>query len=303
MENSKVLLLGASGLIGSYLKESLQQRNAFEILAPTSIDLDLQQPHLVLEYFQTHQPQVVFNAAGISGGVQANIQTPAELTLSNGLIQSSVINAAYRAGVKKLIQLIPSCIYPKEAPLPHQESDLFTGPLEPTSEYFATAKLYGLMLAKAFNKQYGTHYISAIPSNVYGIRNCLSPEKSHVIPALIAKIKAAKKENAPTVEVWGSGDNIREFLHARDLAEALILLATTPHSLEVTNIGSGTHTSIRALAETLKRLLKYDGRLEFTPGPLSGTQGKYLDSRNIQTLGWKPQIALETGLQELIHTS
>lgn len=294
----RIFVAGHRGLVGSALVRALRAAGYAHLLLPTRAELDLGDQAAVRRWFQAHQPDIVFLAAAKVGGIVANNTYPADFIAENLNIQTHVIEAAHQTGVKRLLFLGSSCIYPRLCPQPMREEYLLTGPLEPTNEAYAVAKIAGIHLCKAMNRQWGTQYISVMPTNLYGPFDNFNLQQAHVIPALMRRIHEAKQAGAPQVEVWGSGQPLREFLHVDDLAAACLWIMQQSTPPEIINIGSGQELSIKALAELLSRVICYQGVLVFNPQQPDGTPRKLLDNTRLQALGWKARIPLETGLAE-----
>jgi len=259
--------------------------------------LDLRDQTAVNEFFKKEQPEYVFLAAAKVGGILANNTYPVDFLRDNLLIQTNVIDAAYRYGSRKLLFLGSSCIYPKFAPQPIKEEYLLTGELEPTNEPYAIAKIAGIKLCQAYNRQYGTNFISVMPTNLYGPGDNFDLETSHVIPALIRKFHEAKIKGKDQVVVWGSGKPFREFLHVDDLADACLFLMHNYNSSEIINIGTGKDLSIAELAYLIKDIIEYDGNIIFDTSKPDGTPRKLLDVSKLFNMGWKPKISLEEGIR------
>ena len=294
--DTKVLVAGGRGLVGSAIVRELTARGVSHIDAPTSKELDLRDRTAVFDYLANHTPDVVIDAAAKVGGIHANDTYPAEFLSDNLLIQVNLIDAAAQAGVSKFVFLGSSCIYPKFAPQPIPESSLLSGELEPTNSAYAVAKIAGIQQVQAHRKQYGRPWISAMPTNIYGPGDNFHPEDSHVVPALIRRFHEAKRDNAPQVVIWGSGTPLREFLYSEDLARAVIHLLENYDSDDIINVGSGHEVSIRELAETISDVVEYEGELVFDSSKPDGTPRKLLDNSRIEALGWSPEVSLREGL-------
>lgn len=294
---SKIYIAGHQGLVGSALMRSLQRNGYNNLVIRTLKELDLRNQHAVHEFFLLEQPEYVFVAAAKVGGIKANYTYPAEFIYDNIMIATNVIHAAYRVGVKKLLFLGSSCIYPKQAQQPIMEDYLLTGPLEPTNEAYAIAKIAGIKLCEFYNKQYGTQFISAMPTNLYGPYDTFDAEYAHVIPALIAKFHEAKLMNKDRVVVWGSGKQRREFLFVDDLAQALIKLMQTYNENKLINIGTGTDITIGTLAAYIKEVVGYKGAIVFDVTKPDGTDQKLLNVDRVHGLGWKAITSLYDGLK------
>ena len=294
--DTKVLVAGGRGLVGSAIVRELTARGVSHIDTPSSKELDLRDRKAVFEYLAEHTPDVVIDAAAKVGGIHANDTYPAEFLSDNLLIQVNLMDAAAQVGVDKFVFLGSSCIYPKFAPQPIPESSLLSGELEPTNSAYAVAKIAGIQQVQAHRKQYGRPWISAMPANIYGPGDNFHPEDSHVVPALIRRFHEAKRDKAPQVVIWGSGTPLREFLYSEDLARAVIHLLEHYDSDEIINVGSGQEVSIRELAETISDVVGYEGELVFDSTKPDGTPRKLLDNSRIEALGWAPEVSLREGL-------
>ncbi|AJY74871.1 GDP-L-fucose synthase family protein [Paenibacillus beijingensis] len=295
--NSRIYVAGHKGLVGSAIVRNLQSKGYRNIIGKTRQQLDLTDQAAVEAFFAEAGIEYVFLAAAKVGGIGANSAYPADYIMENLLIECNVIRSAFKHNVKKLIFLGSSCIYPKMCPQPIKEHYLLTGPLERTNEAYALAKISGLKMCQYYNEQYGTNYISVMPTNLYGPNDRFDVNNSHVIPAMIAKIDTAKTLNRPNVQLWGTGSPLREFLYADDMAEACVFLMETYEGTEHLNIGTGQDISIRRLAETIKRIVGYEGELIFDASKPDGTPRKLLDVSKIEALGWKAKVDLEEGLR------
>lgn len=282
-------------MVGRALVRRLQSENC-EILTAPRAELDLTRQADVENWFARHQPHAVIMAAAKVGGIAANAAAPADFLLQNLLIETNTINAALKAKVEKFLFLGSSCIYPKHAPQPITESSLLSGPLEPTNEWYAIAKIAGLKLCEALYRQFGADFISAMPCNLYGPHDNFDLETSHVIPALIRKIDAAKTEGAQTVTLWGTGKPLREFLYVDDLADGLVFLLKNYSAPEHVNIGSGAEVTIAELARQIAATVGYTGEFTFDITRPDGTPRKLLDNSKIHALGWRAQTPLAAGL-------
>ena len=276
------------------------------VITRTHGELDLTNQHEVNQFFATEKPDQVYLAAAKVGGIHANNTYPAEFIYQNLMMEANIIDAAYQNGVEKLLFLGSSCIYPKLAPQPMREDALLTGPLEPTNEPYAIAKIAGIKLAESYNRQYGTDYRSVMPTNLYGPGDNYHPENSHVIPALIRRFHEAAQSNAPTVTIWGSGTPRREFLHVDDMAAASVHVMNldtetyrqhTQPMLSHINVGCGEDLTIKELAETIAATTGYRGRIRFDTAKPDGTPRKLMDSSRLNSLGWTPAISLQEGLK------
>ena len=296
--NAQIYVAGHRGLVGSAIIRKLEEKGYTNLIYRTSKELDLRDKEQVETFFAQEKPQYVFLAAAKVGGIVANNAYPADFIRDNLLIQTNVIDTAYRTGVKKLLFLGSTCIYPKFAPQPMNEDALLTGILEPTNEPYAIAKIAGIKMCESYNRQYGTNYISAMPTNLYGPNDNFDLETSHVLPALIRKFHEAKIENAPTVEVWGTGNPRREFLYSDDLADAVIYLMNNYEGNQFINIGVGKDISIKELAEKVKQVVGFEGDIIFNPTKPDGTPRKLVDVTRLNELGWQASISLDEGLKK-----
>jgi GDP-L-fucose synthase len=300
-----VFVAGHRGLVGSAIVRQLKKAGYSNIITRTRQELDLLDQKAVNDFFRSQPVEEVYLAAAKVGGIHANNTFPAEFILQNLVIETNIISAVQQAGIKKLLFLGSSCIYPKFAPQPMKEEALLTGTLEPTNEPYAIAKIAGIKLCESFNRQYGTSYRSIMPTNLYGPGDNFHPENSHVIPALLHRFHTAKMNGDKTVTVWGSGTPMREFLHVDDMAAASVFVMelddktysehTTP-MLSHINVGTGTDCSIRELAETIAKVVDFRGRIEFDTTKPDGTPRKLLDVSRIDAMGWKAKIPLYEGL-------
>ena len=308
----KIFIAGHRGMVGSAIRRHLLAAGQPEsrLLTRSRDELDLMDQRAVQAFFESERPEQVYLAAARVGGIHANNTYPAEFIYQNLVIEANVIDAAFRAGVRKLLFLGSSCIYPKHAPQPIREEALLTGPLEPTNEPYALAKIAGIKLCQSYNRQYGAShgldYRSVMPTNLYGPGDNYHSENSHVIPALIRRFHEARVEGAGRVEIWGTGTPLREFLHVDDLAAACVLVMNAERSAydrqlgdaaSHLNVGSGEEVSISSLAHLIARTIGYQGDIAFDPGKPDGTHRKLMDSSRIRGLGWCPAIGLEAGLK------
>ena len=292
-----IFIAGHSGLAGSAILRALQSRGYSRLIVRKHQELELTDARAVKDFFQQERPESVFLAAAKVGGIQANNTLPAEFLRENLLIQTHVLHEAWQAGVKKLLFLGSSCIYPKLAPQPIPESALLTGELEPTNDAYALAKIAGIQLCKAYRKQYGANFIAVMPTNLYGPQDNFHPEHSHVLPALLRRFHEAQRDGLQEVTVWGSGTPKREFLHSDDLASACLFLMEHYDSPEIINIGWGQDCTIRELAEMIAKTVGYTGKLKWDDSRPDGTPRKVLDNRKLTALGWEPKISLQEGLR------
>lgn len=296
-KQAQIFVAGHRGLVGSALVRQLQAQGYSNLLLLDRRELDLTQQEAVKQFFADAKPEYVFLAAAKVGGILANDSYPAEFLHDNLVMQSNIIDAAYRNGVRKLLFLGSSCIYPKHAPQPMPEDCLLTGPLEPTNEWYAIAKIAGLKMCQAYRRQYGFNAISAMPTNLYGPGDNFDLKNSHVLPALIRKFHEARLSGAKEVEVWGTGTPRREFLHVDDLAAACVFLMQNYESEQWINVGWDEDVSIRELAETVQKVVGFTGQLRFDTSKPNGTPRKLLDTSRLRALGWQPTITLEAGIR------
>jgi len=296
-KRAKIYVAGHRGLVGSSILRALEVRGYTNVVVRTHRELDLTRQKEVEEFFQQEKPEYVFLSAAKVGGILANATYPAEFLYQNVAIAMNVIHAAYLSGVKKLLFLGSSCIYPKLCPQPIKEEYLLTGSLEPTNEAYAIAKIAGLEMAKFYRTQYGCDFISAMPTNLYGPNDNFDLQNSHVIPALIRKFHEARVNRKPTVEIWGTGTPRREFLYIDDLADALLFLMEHYSDTIHINVGVGEDVSIRELAELVKRITGYEGEIVYDSSKPDGTPRKLLDVSRLRALGWRPRVSLEEGLR------
>jgi GDP-L-fucose synthase len=297
-KDSKIYVAGHNGLVGSAIVRRLKEEGYTNLIFKTSKELDLTQFNLVLDYFKKENPEYVFLAAAKVGGILANRDYPADFIFKNLSIQTNIIESSRQVGVKKLLFLGSSCIYPKFAQQPIKEEYLLDGKLEETNEPYAIAKIAGIKLCQSYNRQYGTNYISVMPTNLYGINDNFDLNSSHVLPALIRKMHDAKVSNLPTVTLWGTGNPKREFLYVDDLAEALIFLMKNHNESDWVNIGTGEDISIKELANLIKQIVGYEGELVWDTSKPDGTPRKLLDVSKINSLGWKHKTNLENGINK-----
>ena len=295
----KIYIAGHRGMVGSAIVRKLRREGYQNLVMFTSAELDLRDQKAVETFYKIEQPQYVFLAAAKVGGILANDSYPADFLYDNLMIQNNVIHGAHTSGVKKLLFLGSSCIYPKMAPQPIKEEYLLTGPLEPTNDAYAIAKIAGIMLCRKYHKQYGCNFISAMPTNLYGPGDNYDLKNSHVLPALLRKFHEAKISGNKKVTVWGSGSPRREFLHADDLADALYFLMQNYDQPEFVNVGTGKDISIKELAEMIKEISGYDGDLEFDTSMPDGTPRKLLDVSCLSNLGWTPSIDFKEGVRKV----
>src|SRR5436305_1631790 len=295
-KTDKIFVAGHRGMVGSAVMRRLQADGFKNLLIRDRSQLDLMDDSPVLKFFLEERPVIVILAAAKVGGIQANNDYPVEFLLDNLRIQNNVIRSAYQTGVRKLVFLGSSCIYPKFAPQPIPETALLSGPLEPTNEAYAIAKIAGIKLCQAYCREYGANFISAMPTNLYGPNDNFDLETSHVLAALIRKAHEARMRNDQRLIVWGTGKPRREFLHVDDLASACLLLLEKYDSPDIVNVGYGEDISIRELAELICEVLGFDGELAWDTSKPDGTPRKLLDVSKLRALGWKPAISLRDGI-------
>jgi GDP-L-fucose synthase len=296
--DSRIYVAGHRGLVGGGVIRALQAQGFKNLIVRTHAELDLTEQDAVRKFFNETRPEAVVMAAARVGGIQANNTHPAMFIRDNLLIQDNVIDAAYRSGVGKFVFLGSSCVYPKLAPQPIKEEYLLSGPLEPTNEWYAVAKIAGLKMCQAYRREYGFKAISLMPTNMYGPGDNFDVENSHVLPALIRRFHDAKLRGDKAMTVWGTGTPMREFLHVDDLSDAIVYLLRNYDAEEIVNIGWGEDLSIRSLAELVMSVIGYRGDLVFDSSKPDGTPRKLLDVSRLKSLGWKPKIRLEDGIRE-----
>jgi GDP-L-fucose synthase len=305
-KKSKIYVAGHRGLAGSAIVRQLQEKGYRELLLRTHAELDLADQAAVRDFFEREKPDHVFLAAARVGGIAANSTYPAEFIHGNLAVQTNVLHESWRAGVKRLLFLGSSCIYPRDCPQPIKEEYLLTGPLEPTNRPYAIAKIAGIEMCWSYNRQYGTRFLAAMPTNLYGPGDSYDLNNSHVLPALIRKMHEAMKGDLDEVVIWGTGSPMREFLYSEDMAEACVYLLELParrfeefvsdSSPPLVNIGCGEDQSIAELARTVARVVGFRGRLRFDASKPDGTPRKLLDSTRINALGWRPRIRIDAGI-------
>jgi len=296
-KEAKIYVAGHRGMVGSAVVRELQNNGFHNIVTKTSKELDLRSQDAVRSFYQTEKPQYVFVAAAKVGGIHANNVYRAEFLYDNLMIQNNLIHFAYESGVKKLLFLGSSCIYPKLAEQPLKEDYLLSGYLESTNEPYAIAKITGIKMCEAYRDQYGCNFISAMPTNLYGPNDNYHPENSHVLPALIRKFHEAKVSSKEEVEVWGDGTPMREFLYADDLANALVYLMENYNEKQFVNVGYGSDVTIKELAETVAKVVGFDGGMKYDSSKPNGTPRKLMDSSRLFSTGWKPKTNLEEGIR------
>jgi GDP-L-fucose synthase len=297
-KNSKIYIAGHTGLVGSAILRCLQRLGYSTIITASHAELDLTDAQKTMEFFQEEKPEYVFCAAAKVGGLQANDAFMADFAMENLKITVNVIDSAYKNGVKKLLYLGSSCIYPRECPQPIKEEYLLTTPLEPTNEGYALAKIIGVKLCDYYKKQYGADFISCMPANLYGPHDCYDESKNHVVPALIRRFHNAKVKNLSSVEIWGSGKARREFMYIDDAAEACVFLMDNYNGPGIINVGNGNDTSIGDLAQIISDVIGYKGKIEFDLSKPDGMPRRCLDSSRVLNMGWKAQAPLRQGLEK-----
>ncbi|HRW89913.1 MAG TPA: GDP-L-fucose synthase [Flavobacteriales bacterium] len=295
-KQDKIYVAGHRGMVGSAVVRRLEKDGFTNIVTRVSKELDLTEQQAVREFFAQEKPAYVVLAAAKVGGIHANNTYRAQFLYENLMIQNNVIHASHEQGVKKLLFLGSSCIYPKLAPQPLKEESLLTGPLEPTNEPYAIAKIAGIKLAESYRRQYGDNYISAMPTNLYGPNDNYDLNNSHVLPALIRKFHTAKVKGEPNVTVWGSGSPRREFLHVDDLADACLFLLKNYNEELFVNVGTGEDLTIRELAELIKDVVGFEGELVWDSSKPDGTPRKLMDVGRLHAMGWKHKIGLREGI-------
>lgn len=295
--DSKIFVAGHKGLVGSSIVRSLKNNGYANLIFASKKDLDLRNDSMTLDFFHSIQPEYVFLAAAKCGGIKDNINNPVQFLEDNLRIQNSVISSSYKVGVKKLLFLGTACIYPKECVQPIKEEYLLSGFLEPTNEAYSIAKIAGIKLCQAYNKQYKTNFISAQPSNVYGPNDNFNPESSHVIAGLICRLHEAKQSNKKSIDCWGTGNVRREFIYVDDLAEALIFLMHHYDGNEIINVGTGEDVSIKELVKHLVSVIEYHGEINWDQTKPEGMKQRLLDVKKLINLGWQPKILLNQGLR------
>jgi GDP-L-fucose synthase len=296
-KNARIYVAGHRGLVGSAIWRELAAQGFTQLIGKSRSEVDLLDPAAADALYETERPEYVFVAAAKVGGIHANDTQPAGFLYENLQIQNHLIHGAHQHGVKKLLFLGSSCIYPKLAPQPLREEYLLTGPLEPTNEWYALAKITGLKLCQAYRRQHGCDFISAMPTNLYGLNDNYDLQTSHVLPALIRKFHEAKVKGTKTVTCWGTGRPLREFLYTDDLARACVFLLGNYSEEQFINVGFGSDVSIQELAETIRRIIGFAGEILWDISKPDGTPRKLMDSSRLFALGWRPQIDLEQGIR------
>lgn len=297
-KKSKIYVAGHNGLVGSAIIRTLKENGYENVITRTRRELDLMDYESVLNFFKREQPEYVFLAAAKVGGIMANKMYPAEFINENLGIKRNIIHSSHLTDVKKLLFLGSSCIYPREAPQPIKEEYFMSGKLESTNDAYAIAKIAGIMMCQAYNRQYGRNYISLMPTNLYGPNDNFDLENSHVLPALIRKFHEAKERGDSSITMWGTGSALREFLHVDDLADATLFLMNNYHEPDIINVGTGSDVSIRELAETIRKIVGFNGTLTWDSSKPDGTPRKLLDVSKLHSLGWRHSIPLLDGLRD-----
>jgi GDP-L-fucose synthase len=295
-KNSKVFVAGHRGLVGSAIVRALEREGYSNIITRTRRQLDLEDAQAVADFFKKEKPEFVFDAAARVGGIMANKEHPAEFIYQNLAVQNNIIHNAYLSGVKKLLFLGSVCIYPKFAEEPVREDSLLSGSLEPTNKAYAIAKIAGIVMCQSYNQQYGTNFVSVMPTNLYGPGDNFDLKSSHVLPALIRKFHEAKVRGEKSVTLWGTGSPRREFMHSDDMASACLFVMDNHDGSEIINIGAGSDITIKEVAEMLKEITGFPGSIDWDTTRPDGTPRRLLDNSRLTKLGWKPKIALRDGL-------
>jgi GDP-L-fucose synthase len=295
--SARIFVAGHRGLVGQAIWRELERKGFTGLIGRTHAELDLVDGTAVRAFYREQKPEFVFVAAAKVGGILANQSSPAQFLYENLELQNNLIDGGYRAGVRKLLFLGSSCIYPRMAPQPLKEDYLLSGPLEPTNQWYAVAKIAGMKMCEAYRRQHGCSFVSCMPTNLYGVGDNFDPERSHVIPGLIRRFHEAKVAQAAKVTCWGTGAPLREFLYVDDLARACVFLMENYDEEQFINIGSGQEISIKELATIISRVVGFRGEICWDTSKPDGTPRKLLDSSRLLGLGWKPQVDLSTGLQ------
>lgn len=297
-KDAAVYIAGHQGLVGSAIRRKLESEGHRNLLLKTHAELDLCEQPSVRDFFEQGKPEYVFIAAAVVGGIHANRTRPVDFLKDNLQIQTNLIESAYQTGVKKLLFLGSNCIYPRDCPQPIRETSLLTGPLEPTNQWYAVAKIAGIKLCQAYREQYGFDAISLVSTNLYGPNDNFDPDSSHVLPALMRKFHEGRVSQSPSVTIWGSGTPLRDFLHVDDVADACCFLMQSYSDSDIVNIGMGEEISILELALMIKRIAGYEGEIELDKSKPDGTPRKITDVERLHALGWKHRISLEDGLRQ-----
>jgi GDP-L-fucose synthase len=296
-KSAKIFVAGHRGLVGSAIWRELERQGFQNLVGKSRKELDLLDAAAVRQFYAKEKPEYIIDAAAKVGGILANNNQPASFLYENLQIQNNLIHGGHEAGVRKLLFLGSSCIYPKHAPQPMREESLLTGPLEPTNEWYAVAKIAGIKMCQAYRRQHGCDFISAMPTNMYGPNDNYDLQTSHVLPALIRKFHEAKKAGSPTVVCWGTGTPMREFLYSDDLARACIFLLDNYSEEQFINVGSGSEISVKALAELIQSVVGFTGKIIWDSSKPDGSPRKLMDSSRLFALGWKPSVDLATGIR------
>lgn len=297
LKDSRILVAGSRGLVGSAIVRKLDTEGFSNLITFSRSELDLIDQTATLRFFEERKPEYVFLAAAKVGGILANNTYPADFIYDNVMIESNIIHSAYLTGAKKLLFLGSSCIYPKFAEQPIKESSLLTGELEPTNEPYAIAKILGIKMCQSYHRQYGVNFISAMPTNLYGINDNFDLKNSHVLPALIRKFHEAKINNSTSVELWGTGSPYREFLYVDELADACYFLMQNYNEPDIVNIGTGKDITIKELADLVRAIVGFDGEIIWDTTKPDGTPRKLLDVSKLNSLGWKSCLSLKEGIE------
>lgn len=295
-QRSKIYVAGHRGMVGSAIVRNLSARGYKNVVFKTHAELDLLDQGAVRDFLESEQPEYIFIAAAKVGGIQANNTYRADFIYQNLMMEANLIHGAHEAGIQNLCFLGSSCIYPRDCPQPIKEEYLLTGPLEPTNEPYAIAKIAGIKLCESYNHQFGRNYISLMPTNLYGPNDNYDLNNSHVLPALIRKVHEAKHSGGAALNVWGTGTPMREFLYVDDLAEACVFVMDTGYNGPLLNVGTGVDVTIRELSETVMQVVGFDGRIEFDTTKPDGTPRKLLNIERIKGLGWSPRVGLKEGI-------
>jgi GDP-L-fucose synthase len=297
-KKSKILVAGSNGMVGSSIVRNLESKGYLNIIKGTRDDVDFTNQDETERYFCSEEPEYVFIAAAKAGGIMANKKYPGQFIYDNLMIQSNIIDTSYNYGIKKLLFLGSSCIYPKYSNLPISENQLLSGPLEPSNDSYAIAKIAGIKMCQAYRKQYNFNAISLMPTNLYGPNDNFHLENSHVLPALLRKFHEAKESNCSNVECWGDGSAMREFLHVDDLAEACYICMQTYNESEHINVGTGEDVTIKELSETIVDIVGFSGKIDWDTSKPNGTPRKVLNVDKIKSLGWNPKVNLKDGIEK-----